>query len=120
MIMGLPGETAEDVRQSIDLVRNLSEYKSFIIPLFFIPIGSLKKDRFFRTKDMLPEHWELLAACIRHSLKWAYVLVRENRSTKEMKLWKNIAIKGIIRIMNRRLGPYLKMMEEGINPMTNR
>jgi radical SAM superfamily enzyme YgiQ (UPF0313 family) len=120
MIMGLPGETADDVRQSIDLVRDLSEFKSFIIPLFFIPIGSLKKDRFFRTKDMLPEHWELLAACIRHSLRWAYVLARENRSTKEMKLWKNIAIKGVIWVMDRRLNPYLKMMEEGIDPITAR
>jgi radical SAM superfamily enzyme YgiQ (UPF0313 family) len=120
MIMGLPGEIADDVRQSIELVHDLSEFKSFIIPLFFIPIGSLKKDRFFRTKDMLPEHWELLAACFRHTLKWAYVLARENRSTKEMKLWKNIALKGIIRVIDRRLNPYLKMMEDGINPMTAR
>jgi len=117
MIMGLPGETAEDVTDSIDLVHDLSEFKSFIIPLFFIPIGSLKNDRFFRTKDMLPEHWELLAACIRHSLKWAYVLARENRSTKEMKAWKNVALKGIIRVMDWRLEKYLKMMEEGKNPM---
>jgi radical SAM superfamily enzyme YgiQ (UPF0313 family) len=42
VVMGLPGETPEDIRKSIELIQNLSEYKSLIIPLYFVPIGNLK------------------------------------------------------------------------------
>jgi len=119
MIMGLPGETPEDVRRSIELVLNLSRYRSLIIPLYFVPIGNLKdNNRFFKTKDMCPEHWRLLSACIRHSIKWAYVLADKNLTATKMSFWKRAAIKQVIRIIDRRLHPYLKMMDEGINPMT--
>ncbi|MDH7517559.1 MAG: radical SAM protein [Candidatus Thermoplasmatota archaeon] len=119
MIMGLPGETSDDVRKSIELVHSLSDYRSLIIPLFFIPIGNLKdQSRFFRTKDMCAEHWQLLAACIRHSIKWSSALADENLTSTDMKLWKKAAIKQVIQIFDRRLSPYLKMMDEGINPIT--
>ena len=118
MIMGLPGETPDDIRKSIELVQNLSEYQSFIIPLFFVPIGNLKNDnRFFRTKDMCAEQWQLLAACIRHTIKWSYVLAEENLTATKMKWWKKVAIKQVIRIIDRRLHPFLNMMDEGINPI---
>lgn len=118
MIMGLPGETPVDIRKSLELVQNLSEYKSLIIPLYFVPIGSLKENhRFFRTKDMCAEHWQLLAACIRHSIKWSDALAGENLTATKMRWWKKIAIKQIISIINRRLKPYLKMMDDGINPL---
>jgi len=118
MIMGLPGETPEDIRKSIELIQNLSAFKSLIIPLYFVPIGNLKNNnRFFRTKDMCAEQWQLLAACIRHSIKWSYVLAGENLTITRMKWWKRVAIKQVIRIIDRRLHPYLKMMDEGINPI---
>ena len=119
VVMGLPGETPEDIRKSIKLIQNLSEYKSLIIPLYFVPIGNLKdNNRFFRTKDMRVEHWQLLAACIRHSIKWSYVFAGENLTATKMNWWKKAAIKQVIRIIDRRLQPYLKMMDEGINPIT--
>jgi radical SAM superfamily enzyme YgiQ (UPF0313 family) len=118
MILGLPGETPEDIRKSIELVQNLSNYRSLIIPLYFVPIGALKgTHRFFRTKDMRAEHWQLLAACLRHSIRWSYTLAGENLSMIQMSWWKKATIKQIIRIIDRRLIPYLKMMEEGINPL---
>ncbi|VVB62081.1 Radical SAM superfamily protein [uncultured archaeon] len=117
MILGLPGETPEDVRKSNELVQDLSDYRSLIIPLYFVPIGFLKDNhRFFRTKDMYAEHWQLFAACIRHSIKWAYALAGENLTATRMKWWKKAAIKQVIRIIDRRLDPYLKLMDEGINP----
>jgi hypothetical protein len=66
---------------------------------------------------MCPEQWQLLAACIRHSIKWSYVLAGENLTATKVKLWKKVAIKQVIRIIDRRLDPYLKMMDEGINPI---
>ncbi len=118
LIMGLPGEQSEDVEKTIELIQDLSDYKSMIIPLFFVPIGNFwGSNRFFRTKYMLPEHWRLLATCIRHSFRWVYTLADENLTSVEMSRWKIWAIKKVVRYMERKLQPYLKVMDEGLNPM---
>ena len=119
LIMGLPGEKPEDTRKTIDLIHDLSEYKSLIVPLYFVPIGNLQGKGFFRTKCNTSEQWQLLAACVNHDFKWVYQLAGENLSTVGMSGWKIWAIKRVIRIMERKLNPYLKIMEEGINPITN-
>ena len=116
LIMGLPGEKADDVNKTIELVQNLSEYKSFIVPLYFVPIGNLQGKRFFRTKDNLSEHWQLLSICIRHMLKWSYRIIEENPPS-EMSTWKIWTIKKIIKYMGKKTEPYLKLMDEGISPI---
>ena len=90
-----------------------------IIPLYFVPIGNLQGKGFFRTKCNTSEQWQLLAACANHDFKWVYQLAEENLPTVGMSGWKIWAIKRVIRIMERKLNPYLKIMEEGINPITN-
>jgi radical SAM superfamily enzyme YgiQ (UPF0313 family) len=119
LIMGLPGEKPEDVRKTIDLMHDLSEYKSLIVPLYFVPIGNLQGNGFFRTKYNTPEHWQLLATCINHDFRWIDILAEENLPTVRMSSWKIWAIKRVIRYMDRKLRPYTKLMEEGINPMVH-
>ena len=116
LIMGLPSEKAEDVKKTIELIHNLSEYKSLIVPLYFVPIGNLQDKKFFRSKDNLPEHWQLLALCIRHMLKWSYKIIEENPPL-EMNAFKVWSIKKIIKYMGKRTEPYLKLMDEGISPL---
>jgi len=116
LIMGLPGEKVEDIRKTIDLVKDLSEYKSLIVPLYFVPIGNLQGKGFFRTKYNTSEHWQLLATCINHDFRWVYKLAEETLPTVEISGWKRWAIKKVIRYMEKRLRPYVKLMEEGINP----
>jgi len=116
LIMGLPGEKAVDVKKTIELIHNLSEYKSLIVPLYFVPIGNLQGKGFFKTKNNLPEHWQLLALCIRHMLKWSYKIVEENPPS-EMSTWKIWSIKKIIKYMGKRTEPYLKFMDEGVSPL---
>lgn len=119
LIMGLPDEKPEDVQKTIDLINDLSEYKSLIVPLYFVPIGNLQGKGFFRTKHNLPEHWQLLALCIRHMLKWSYRIVDENppKDINKLKTW---MIKRVIKYMERRINPYLKLMEEGTSPIEHR
>ena len=117
--MGLPEEEPEDIRKAIDLIHDLSKDKSLIVPLYFVPIGNLQRNGFFRTKDAASEHWQLLATCINHDFKWVYQVAEENFSTVNMSSWKIWTIKRAIIIMERKLDPYLKIMEEGISPITN-
>jgi radical SAM superfamily enzyme YgiQ (UPF0313 family) len=117
LIMGLPGETPDDVIKTIELTEDLREYKSLIVPLFFVPIGILGEEKFFRAKDMLPEHWQLWAACLKHDFYWVYELAGEYLGMTGVGGWKARAIKILARFAERKLSPYIKMMGEGLNPI---
>ncbi len=119
LICGLPGERAEDVIETIELIDDLRPYKSFIVPLFFVPIGSLKHEKFFKTSNMLPEHWQLLAACIKHDLKWMFRLADEQFRMTNTPHIKRLAIKTLMRLAEIKLKSYMKSMEQGFNPFEN-
>jgi radical SAM superfamily enzyme YgiQ (UPF0313 family) len=115
LIIGLPGETPDDTMKTMELLEKIKDYMSLIVPLFFVPIGGLEGERFFGVKDMRPDHWQLIAACLRHDFKWLDKLADDHfRNSRKQK----IVIKGVIlRAIKRAIKPYLKMMEEGINPI---
>ena len=71
LVVGLPEEREEDVIKTIELIEELKEYKSLIVPLFFVPLGKLKKEDWFKSEKMSDLHKELLIKCMRHDLKWA-------------------------------------------------
>jgi radical SAM superfamily enzyme YgiQ (UPF0313 family) len=72
IIMGLPGETEEDVLATIDLVHRLREYRSLIVPLFFVATAEfVNGERSFEAKDMTPAHTRLFLDCWEHNLDWA-------------------------------------------------
>jgi radical SAM superfamily enzyme YgiQ (UPF0313 family) len=117
LVMGMPGEGAEDVSKTIDLIRDLREYKSFIVPLFFVPLGNLKDDEFFRPKAMLPEHWVLLGECIEHDFKWITELMDELFSQNRVSAVKSTGYRFAAWYMKRKLKPYVDVMMEGKNPL---
>ncbi len=118
LISGLPGEEAEDVVKTIELIEDLKDYKSLIVPLFFVPIGTLRKEKFFLARNMLPEHWQLLAKCIKHNFRWVYTLIDKRPSLRRMNRIKVHAIKLCAKMMERKLRPYLKIMEGGGDPFS--
>jgi radical SAM superfamily enzyme YgiQ (UPF0313 family) len=114
LVLGLPGETEEDVRRTRELVERLGEFESLIIPLFFVPVGSLSGERFFTAKDLRAEHWRLYAACLRHDFRWIGRLIREHfRDSRVKRLLTGM----LVGVMRRRLEPYLRRMEEGESPL---
>ena len=117
IIMGLPGEEPDDIRQTIDLVEDISEYKSLIVPLYFVPIGNLQGKGFHKTKNNCPDDWKLLAVSIRHCFKWVNQLADDSLSAVGMSRLKIWGIHRVIKYMDRKIEPYLKLMDEGINPM---
>jgi radical SAM superfamily enzyme YgiQ (UPF0313 family) len=118
LIMGLPGEKPDDIRKTIELVEDIKRYKSIIVPLFFVPIGTLKNKKFFQTKDMISEHWQLLACCINHNFTWLYELADISLRAAGLSRIKRFAVKRIIGYSERKIEPYKKLMEDGLNPIT--
>ena len=117
LVMGMPGERAEDVAKTLELVRDLRPYKSLIVPLFFVPLGELKNSEFFRPHAMLPEHWMLLAECIEHDFSWVRVLMDELFTQNRLSSAKANGMKLAAWYMQRRLRPSLELMREGKNPI---
>jgi len=71
LITGLPEETDDDVIKTIELVDDLKDFKSLIVPLFFVPMGKLKEKDWFKKEEMSELHKELFIQCMRHDLFWA-------------------------------------------------
>ena len=117
LVMGMPGERSEDVSRTIELVGDLRQYKCLIVPLFFVPLGNLREDEFFRPKSMLPEHWMLLADCIEHDFQWMPILMDELFTQNRMSSAKSNGMKLAAWYMQRRLRPCLEQMKSGKSPL---
>jgi radical SAM superfamily enzyme YgiQ (UPF0313 family) len=76
LITGLPQETEDDVVKSIELIEELKDFKSLIVPLFFVPLGRLKNSDWFTFQEMSNLHRELLIKCLKHDLYWAKAILR--------------------------------------------
>ncbi|HJX04602.1 MAG TPA: radical SAM protein [Thermoplasmata archaeon] len=116
LVMGMPSETKEDVEKTVELVADLRKHKCFIVPLFFVPLGELKGDGFFRPDSMLPEHWTLLGACIDHDFHWFPRLMDDLFSRNRLSATKSSAMKLASWYMQRRLKESLELMREGKDP----
>ena len=117
LVMGMPGETQDDVRKTLELVRSLRPVKSLIVPLFFVPLADMKDGESFRPEAMLPEHWILFAECVDHDFHWAYTLMEELFRQNKTGSAKARMFKVAAWYMQRRLRPYLEVMREGRNPL---
>jgi len=78
LVIGLPGETDEDVDLTIRLVEELRGFRSLIVPLFLVPEGGLKgRAESFTLDDMTPRRSELFLKCWDHNLNWVPSLFDE-------------------------------------------
>jgi len=84
LIVGLPEEKEEDVIATIELIEDLKDFKSAIVPLFFVPMGNLKDKNWFKREKMNELHKELLIKCMRHDLKWIKEIAREYFQEKKL------------------------------------
>jgi radical SAM superfamily enzyme YgiQ (UPF0313 family) len=70
LIVGLPEETEDDIIKTMELVDDVKNCRSLIVPLFFVPLGRLKNKDWFREAQVNKLHEELMFQCAEHSLRW--------------------------------------------------
>ena len=70
-ILGLPGETEDDVLETIELIDRLKHYPSLIVPMFFVPMGALKDMEEFKRTHLKQYHIDAMVLSAVHSIKWA-------------------------------------------------
>jgi radical SAM superfamily enzyme YgiQ (UPF0313 family) len=75
LILGLPQEREEDVIKTMELMDDLKGCRSLIVPLFFVPLGRLKNQDWFRNAEMTELHKQLLFQCAEHDFYWLDSLI---------------------------------------------
>ena len=70
LIVGLPEEREEDILKTMELVDDLKGIRSFIVPLFFVPLGRLRNEDWFKQAEMTDLHKQLLFQCTEHDFRW--------------------------------------------------
>ncbi|MEM3464280.1 MAG: radical SAM protein [Candidatus Bathyarchaeia archaeon] len=70
LIVGFPEETEDDLIKTIELLEDLKGIRSLIVPLFFVPMGKLKSEDWFKDTEMTELHKELLIKCLNHDFYW--------------------------------------------------
>ena len=70
LIVGLPEETEDDIIKTMELVDDVKDCRSLIVPLFFVPLGRLKNKDWFREAQVNKLHEELMFKCAEHSIRW--------------------------------------------------
>ncbi|MEM2494630.1 MAG: radical SAM protein [Nitrososphaerota archaeon] len=75
LIIGIPGETEDDIIKTIELIDDLKGIRSLIVPLFFVPMGRLKNENWFKGTKIKYLHKELLIKCLKHDLYWIDSLI---------------------------------------------
>ena len=112
LIIGIPGETERDIQLTIDLVQELKEYKSIIVPLFFVSQGGLKnKSESFSIDKMTRKECELVMESWRHSLNWAEILLDEYFKMANENHVKSFLAKQIFAFSSRKARDMVKMCE---------
>jgi radical SAM superfamily enzyme YgiQ (UPF0313 family) len=81
-ILGLPGETDEDTKQSLDMLYDLRHAKGMFVPTFFVPLENTRMEKTKGAKliEMTDLQWEFFFTCWKYNLEcWRPV------STKNLK-----------------------------------
>jgi radical SAM superfamily enzyme YgiQ (UPF0313 family) len=75
LIVGLPEENEKDLLKTMELMDDLKGFRSFIVPLFFVPLGKLKSEDWFKRTEMSNLHKQLLFQCVEHDFHWVNSLL---------------------------------------------
>ena len=67
IILGLRGETEDDVRRTLDWVKSLLSERLAVFPLLYAPVDG---GRPFTAQHLTDLHWRLITTCYKLNFKW--------------------------------------------------
>lgn len=75
IIVGLPDEQESDILKTMDLVDDLKDCRSLIVPLFFVPLGRLTSEDWFTRTKVNELHKKLMIQCAERDFRWVDDLI---------------------------------------------
>jgi radical SAM superfamily enzyme YgiQ (UPF0313 family) len=103
LIVGLPDEQESDILKTMDLIDDLKDMRSLIVPLFFVPLGTLKNKDWFTDTKLSELHKKLLIQCAEHDFRWVDDLIDMSFSDKWYQRITKELYKGFSAIAKRRV-----------------
>jgi radical SAM superfamily enzyme YgiQ (UPF0313 family) len=94
LIVGVPEETEDDVLKTMELIDDVKDCRSLVVPLFFVPMGRLKDEDWFKNTKMTKIHEELMIKCVEHDFRWVDDLIGISFSEG----WKSHVIRPFFRL----------------------
>jgi len=81
IILGLPGETPDDIARTLNLVRYLGERRAVIFPIFYEPLSEeeIRTGQRFTIRQMTADHLELYRTCYEINFKGVPKLFWDNQ-----------------------------------------
>lgn len=115
LMINLPGEKADDVIKTTELVEKLRDYRSLIVPLLFVPFDGEGK-RMRMIEDAEYYHFELYRAVWRHDMHWLDELAKDY--TRGNRISTGLMIKSIVELVRRVADPkVMHYLESKINEL---
>lgn len=111
VIFGFPEETPDDVVKTIELIDRLKPYRSIIVPMFFVPMGVMKDNKWFMREHLRLEHVEAMKTIYNHTIYWAENMMKLYMSSP-MYLPAKVLLKYFIWYVKRRVNKYIDVLEE--------
>lgn len=111
VILGIPGETPDDVVKTVELLDRLKPYRSIIVPMFFVPMGTLKRNVWFLREHLTREHVDAMLKMYEHSIYWAEDIINIYMSSAVHAPLK-LLIKYFLRYVRRNVSKYRGKLEE--------
>ncbi len=104
LIVGLPEEQESDILKTMDLVDDLKDIRSLIVPLFFVPLGRLKSKDWFTSTKVNDLHKKLLLQCAKRDFRWVDDLIDMSMSDHWYQAFTKEFYKGFSAIAKYRVG----------------
>ena len=111
LILGLPEEKPEDVVKTAELLDRLRPYRSVIVPMFFVPMGALKKNKWFLRDHITREHIEVMYKCFEHTVYWAEDIINKFYLKEPYLFPVRMGLKLFLKYAKRRVRNITKHME---------
>jgi radical SAM superfamily enzyme YgiQ (UPF0313 family) len=95
LVLGLPGETEEDVEETLRWVEELRGERVAVIPMFHAPVNGAEP---FGLRQMTPLHWRLLRRGYAFNFKWIPRVVWNNQQRAGVPLARRAALQALGRL----------------------
>ncbi len=75
LIVGLPDEREEDIIKTMEMLDDVKDYRSLIVPLYFVPLGRFHDKDWFHDTELKELHKKLMIQCAEHDFRWLEDLI---------------------------------------------